>query len=209
MKDQRRLGLEDSDLKLLNRPDWDTIEDESDSEMDVDRDMDAESATDAAMHDPTGTMGVDDFNEVSTGQYPRPHPWLDRDCISPPMPFDKGTFAEALIDPDGIVSDDAGNPVLLTSKNCCSFLKRGEVPRLALANYNFLGPVPPELTNLTVIEEAMIARCRAKCWVIQLKEEGDYSTPITQRGVRGHFIIYPQRPSDIAALQTLEQYIEN
>ncbi|KAJ6522570.1 hypothetical protein B0H19DRAFT_872834, partial [Mycena capillaripes] len=44
----------------------------------------------------------------------------------------------------------------------------------------------------------MIARCRAKCWIIQLKEEGDYSTPITQRGVRGHIIVYPQRPSDIA-----------
>ncbi|KAJ6548847.1 hypothetical protein B0H19DRAFT_1211594 [Mycena capillaripes] len=44
----------------------------------------------------------------------------------------------------------------------------------------------------------MIARCRAKCWIIQLKEEGDYSTPITQRGVRGHVIVYPQRPSDIA-----------
>ncbi|KAJ6525417.1 hypothetical protein B0H19DRAFT_872566, partial [Mycena capillaripes] len=44
----------------------------------------------------------------------------------------------------------------------------------------------------------MIARCRAKCWIIQLKEEDDYSTPITQRGVRGHVIVYPQRPSAIA-----------
>ncbi|KAJ6457647.1 hypothetical protein C8R45DRAFT_758726, partial [Mycena sanguinolenta] len=44
----------------------------------------------------------------------------------------------------------------------------------------------------------MIARCRAKCWIIQLKEEDDNSTPITQRGVRGHVIVYPQRPSDIA-----------
>ncbi|KAJ7667189.1 hypothetical protein B0H17DRAFT_834371, partial [Mycena rosella] len=43
----------------------------------------------------------------------------------------------------------------------------------------------------------MIARCRAKCWIIQL-EEDDHSTPITQRGVRGHVIVYPQRPSDIA-----------
>ncbi|KAJ7084912.1 hypothetical protein B0H15DRAFT_783554 [Mycena belliarum] len=44
----------------------------------------------------------------------------------------------------------------------------------------------------------MIARCRAKCWIIQLKEEDDYSTPITQRGVRGHVIVYPQKPSAIA-----------
>ncbi|KAJ6483746.1 hypothetical protein C8R47DRAFT_913759, partial [Mycena vitilis] len=46
----------------------------------------------------------------------------------------------------------------------------------------------------------MIARCRAKCWIIQLKEEDDYSTPITQRGVRGHIIIYPQKPSAIATV---------
>ncbi|KAJ6562049.1 hypothetical protein B0H19DRAFT_870868, partial [Mycena capillaripes] len=44
----------------------------------------------------------------------------------------------------------------------------------------------------------MIAICRAKCWIIQLKEEDDYSTPITQRGVKGHVIVYPQRPSAIA-----------
>jgi hypothetical protein len=49
-----------------------------------------------------------------------------------------------------------------------------------------------------MIVEAMIARCRAKCWIIQLKEEDDYSTPITQRGVRGHVIVYPQKPSVIA-----------
>ncbi|KAJ7899657.1 hypothetical protein B0H13DRAFT_1446995, partial [Mycena leptocephala] len=75
-----------------------------------------------------------------------------------------------------------------------------KVPRLALANYNFLGPVPPELTDLTVILEAMTARCRDKCWIIQLKEDDDFSTPITQRGVRGHVIVYPQRPSDIAKI---------
>ncbi|KAF8204727.1 hypothetical protein BJ912DRAFT_919331 [Pholiota molesta] len=40
-----------------------------------------------------------------------------------------------------------------------------------MANLTYLGPVPKELSDLTVVEEAMIARCRSKCWVIQLKEE--------------------------------------
>ena len=35
----------------------------------------------------------------------------------------------------------------------------------------YIGSVPSELLNLTPIEEAMISRCRAKCWIIQLKEE--------------------------------------
>ncbi|THU77749.1 hypothetical protein K435DRAFT_586584, partial [Dendrothele bispora CBS 962.96] len=46
----------------------------------------------------------------------------------------------------------------------------------------------------------MIARCRAKCWIIQLKEEERASDPITQRGVKGHIIIYPQQPSAVAKL---------
>ncbi|KAJ6542374.1 hypothetical protein DFH09DRAFT_1249413 [Mycena vulgaris] len=45
----------------------------------------------------------------------------------------------------------------------------------------------------------MIALCRAKCWIIQLRDDDcDSKIPTTQRGVKGHIIIYPQRPSAIA-----------
>ncbi|KAJ7025256.1 hypothetical protein C8F04DRAFT_968049, partial [Mycena alexandri] len=45
----------------------------------------------------------------------------------------------------------------------------------------------------------MIALCRAKCWIIQLREEdSESSLPFAQRGVRGHVIVYPQKPSSIA-----------
>ncbi|KAJ6582162.1 hypothetical protein B0H19DRAFT_1207673 [Mycena capillaripes] len=54
----------------------------------------------------------------------------------------------------------------------------------------------------------MIALCRAKCWMIQLRED-DYDTtiPITQRGVCSHIIVYPQRPSAIA--RTLPPFLED
>ncbi|KAJ6448504.1 hypothetical protein C8R47DRAFT_954097, partial [Mycena vitilis] len=46
----------------------------------------------------------------------------------------------------------------------------------------------------------MIALCRAKCWIIQLKDDETASSlPLAQRGVRGHIIIYPQKPSAVAA----------
>ncbi|KAJ6461572.1 hypothetical protein C8R47DRAFT_924063, partial [Mycena vitilis] len=46
----------------------------------------------------------------------------------------------------------------------------------------------------------MIALCRAKCWIVQLREDdSDGNIPVAQRGVKGHIIIYPQRPSAIAA----------
>ncbi|KAG1862625.1 hypothetical protein F4604DRAFT_1587322 [Suillus subluteus] len=45
----------------------------------------------------------------------------------------------------------------------------------------------------------MIAHCRAKCWIIQLKEENqDLQLSTNQRGIKGHIIIYPQRPEGIA-----------
>ncbi|KAJ7732240.1 hypothetical protein DFH07DRAFT_682269, partial [Mycena maculata] len=45
----------------------------------------------------------------------------------------------------------------------------------------------------------MIALCRSKCWIIQLKEENqDLSLASTQHGMRGHVIIYPQKPSKVA-----------
>ena len=47
----------------------------------------------------------------------------------------------------------------------------------------------------------MIARCRAKCWIVQLKEENQSTVMLdVQRGMKGHIIIYPQRLSEIALL---------
>ncbi|KAJ7021419.1 hypothetical protein C8F04DRAFT_874865, partial [Mycena alexandri] len=45
----------------------------------------------------------------------------------------------------------------------------------------------------------MIALCRAKCWIVQLREDtSETSVPFAQRGVKGHIIVYPQKPSSIA-----------
>ncbi|KAH7906703.1 hypothetical protein BJ138DRAFT_1137883 [Hygrophoropsis aurantiaca] len=45
----------------------------------------------------------------------------------------------------------------------------------------------------------MIAKCRAKSWIIHLKEEGgEEIAPNSQRGMKGHVIVYPQQPSAIA-----------
>jgi hypothetical protein len=115
------------------------------------------------------------------------------------MPYDEGPLRDLLVDPDGVSFPDSGGPTLSLCTTCHSCLKRNKLPPLSLANRNFLGPVPEELKNLTVIEEAMIARCRSKCWIIQLKEENqDLVLASTQRGVKGHIIIYPQQPSQLA-----------
>ncbi|KAG1752433.1 uncharacterized protein EDB91DRAFT_1044702, partial [Suillus paluster] len=47
----------------------------------------------------------------------------------------------------------------------------------------------------------MIARCRAKCWIVQLKEENqNLHVETNQRGIKGHIIIYPQQPDGVATV---------
>jgi hypothetical protein len=83
------------------------------------------------------------------------------------MPFDEGALCDVLVDPDSVsFPPDGGRPTLSLCKNCYSSLKNKKLPALALANRTFLGSVPDEVKNLTVTEEAMITRCRSKCWII-------------------------------------------
>ncbi|KAJ7920993.1 hypothetical protein B0H13DRAFT_1867135 [Mycena leptocephala] len=75
-------------------------------------------------------------------------------AASGPMPYDDGPLRDLLLDPDGISQPlDAGPPVLSARKTCHSFLKRKKMRALSLANRTFLGPVPPELKDLTMIKE--------------------------------------------------------
>ncbi|KAJ4472843.1 hypothetical protein C8J55DRAFT_408743, partial [Lentinula edodes] len=46
----------------------------------------------------------------------------------------------------------------------------------------------------------MISRCRAKSWIVQLKEHQDVANRTTQRGLKGNVIVYPQKPSSVAKI---------
>lgn len=107
-----------------------------------------------------------------------------------------------LLDPKGVVgydsiSLDKGTAYLC--KKCTSSLKHGELPSLALANGMYTGPIPSELSDLTPVEESMIALCRAKCWILHLKGDSKSESPLpdVQRGIKGHIIIHPQHPEHI------------
>lgn len=137
-------------------------------------------------------------------QFPDVH-----DDVIPPECICLNAYPDVMLEYAGIQFDIETEETNLTLCNKChSFLKSKRTPPLSLANHMFLGTVPPELKNLTVVEEAMIAMCRGKCWIVQLQEEDNdpelepqkKSSPITQRGVKGNIIIYPQRPSTIAKI---------
>ncbi|KAJ7024245.1 hypothetical protein C8F04DRAFT_1192662 [Mycena alexandri] len=121
--------------------------------------------------DHKGTLSLEDF-DINLLKRPDQSLWIDAQCLE--------------------VEPDMMDTVLALCKHCRSDLEAGRVPALSIANRNYLGPVPLELQGLTVVEEAMIALCRAKCWIIQLREDAsDASIPFAQRGVRGHIIVYP------------------
>ncbi len=117
-----------------------------------------------------------------------------------PLPYNQGLLSRVQIDPRGVELNSMGDAVLSMCKDCLRDVKKGVVPRLSLANGLFLGNIPDELRELTIIEESMIALCQSKCYIVQLKEENkEIESAGTQYGMKGHVIVYPQRPSHAAS----------
>jgi hypothetical protein len=96
---------------------------------------------------------------------------------------------------NGITQFEDGNTKVLSfCSECHKNLVKGKTPPLALANHMVIGNIPTELQDLTMIEEAIIAHCRAKAWVVQLQEKNEsINLPNIQQGFKGHTIIYPQK----------------
>jgi hypothetical protein len=103
--------------------------------------------------------------------------------------------------------------VIKLCKVCHKFLvNEDKMPPFALANSMILGSIPPELQDLTVVEEALIARRRAKMWVIHLRGDTDDGTDerssipgvtsvsgIEQKGLRGHVVVYNADARNLAS----------
>ena len=93
--------------------------------------------------------------------------------------YQEGLLCDVFVNPSGVSVTDKGNYELMLCSMCRSSPKQS--PPLAPANQTLLGDVPLELKDLMVIEEAMIACCHSKCWIVQLKEENqDLVVPATQ-----------------------------
>ncbi len=88
--------------------------------------------------------------------------WLDLDVISPVLPHAIPSMPDIMLDVAGVHLPENHNSdeVRITlCKSCHSSIKSRHVPSFSLANHMVLGAVPPQLKDLTVVEEAMIAKC--------------------------------------------------
>ncbi|KAF5341970.1 hypothetical protein D9611_001217 [Ephemerocybe angulata] len=131
------------------------------------------------------------------------HPGFTPDNPAFPHPLPEvlaRTVSYAFLHPSGLRVKETEIALSLCA-DCANHLRRRKLPPLALANQTYIGEVPEELKDLTVVEEAMISRSRAKCWIIRLKEiNHTLDVSNTQRGMKGHVIVFPQRPSEIARI---------
>lgn len=117
-----------------------------------------------------------------------------------PNPFANNRLLKPFIlCPEGVIDADNSDPKLRICKTCFSSLSNNELPKLSLANDLSTGKVPKCLEDLTMVEESFCALATGRCCLIQLhSEKNDDSSPISQRGYRGHVIIYPRKPSSFA-----------
>ena len=54
---------------------------------------------------------------------------------------------------------------------------------------------------MTMIEEMLVARCRSKQCIVKLQDHrNDVSLPSSQRGFKGHVIVYPQKVEELATV---------
>ena len=126
---------------------------------------------------------------------------FDESCTPPEPFFASGPLANVAIDPDGVTQDAENNISLQLCPRCNSSLKKNKLPRLAIANLNVLGSVPPEMKQMTMVEEMLIARCHAKSCIVKLQDyRADVSLPSSQRGFKGNVIVYPQRVGKLGSV---------
>lgn len=117
------------------------------------------------------------------------------------------TLSEYILEPRGVKSTADGTITLDMCSSCSKDLTAGNLPRCALANSIYAGPVPEELAGLTPMEESLIARCRAKCTIVQLQYQGkndpkdEHRTrPDLQRAIKGNIVTFPQHPTFLPSL---------
>jgi hypothetical protein len=89
-----------------------------------------------------------------------------------------------MIDSNGIIDETS----LSVCLSCQRSLQSGCLPPESLANYRWIGPVPPRLQDLTWIEELLIARAHLTGRIVRLQNRNSAS----HFSLKGHVILLPQ-----------------
>ena len=86
----------------------------------------------------------------------------------------------------------------LLCKDCYSAFSKQQIPKFGAANKMWIGDVPEELKDLTIVEEKLIAIYRHNTCVIKLQSPF-HSSSTAQSAIRGNAITFPQNIPNIAS----------
>jgi hypothetical protein len=92
--------------------------------------------------------------------------------------------SHVMIDANGIVD----GTLLSICHTCQKSLKSNKLPIQSLANYRWIGPVPPQLQDLTWMEELLVARAHLTGRIVRLQNRNT----TTHWSLKGHVILLPQ-----------------
>ena len=107
---------------------------------------------------------------------------------------------DIMIDPLSVVSSSTDGPSSISiCSSCQKYLKKGIRPPESLANLRWIGPVPPDLQDLTWIEELLIARAHLTGWIVRLQNRN----AVAHFGLKGHIILLPQDTTKLLDLLPL------
>src|SRR5579859_6085003 len=138
-----------------------------------------------------------DFTSVSINDATLHHLRVDPSLV--PFDFKTGitTLDEShiMIDPDGIIDEVS----LYICHSCRKCLQAETLPPESLANYRRIGPVSPELQDLTWMEELLIAHANLTGRIVRLQNRKSAS----HFSLKGHIILLPQDTMKLLTLLPL------
>lgn len=130
------------------------------------------------------------FSEIDLQTLRKPYPG------TMPNPFQGNRILqEYILCPEGVIECESNDPRLRICKKCLHALQSSKkIPQFALANDLLIGDIPKCLEELNLVEESCVGLRKGKCCIIHLNGDSNVlKSPISQRGLRGHVIIYPKK----------------
>jgi hypothetical protein len=109
---------------------------------------------------------------------------------------------EGLLLVEGQIEGEAPDATGCVCCECYRSLEADTMPKFALANNMWIGPIPHELAVLTLPEELLISRHFPRCYIFKLypKDTRGANPSHLQRGMAGNVTLYNMNTDDVAKM---------
>src|SRR5262245_3824007 len=116
-----------------------------------------------------------------------------KDVLAPERKFHAHKLYEGMLLVSEYISGSGKEAFAWICFDCMQFLENKKRPRLSLANNMWIGPVPEELSALTVPEQLLIAQNHPRCFIFKLypkDSDHGFHPDHLHRGMLGNVSLY-------------------